>query len=447
MKFIDLVCKYDLPVPRYTSYPTVPCWTGLSDTSEWLSSLDSSLKANSQYAMYIHLPFCESLCTFCGCNTVITKKHEREDGYLDCIEKELLMYRKAVPLLSKIAPTKIHLGGGSPTFFSPANLERLLKMIFGDDFARPSNFEGAIEVDPRRCTHQQLEVLRKYGFQRISLGVQDFCPEVQQIVNRVQSYQLTENVVHMARALGYYSINFDLIYGLPKQTVSSMQESIQKVIQLKPDRIAFYSFAVVPWIKPGQRSFEQFLPSAYEKRQLFEVGREMFLDAGYVEIGMDHFALPTDSLTTAMNEGRLHRNFMGYTEDSSSVLIGLGLSAISETPDCFHQNNKTLDGYKKLIDENIIPTFHGHKLTDEDKFIRRQILTLMTKFSVAILPAQKQMLELELSQMIQDNLVHIDSDTLTLLPKGKPFLRNACVAFDMRLKDLKEKENIFSKAV
>jgi oxygen-independent coproporphyrinogen-3 oxidase len=447
MKFIDLVSKYDLPVPRYTSYPTVPCWTGLTDTDEWLKSLDSALKTNSHYAMYIHLPFCESLCTFCGCNTVITKKHEREDGYLDCIEKELSMYRDSVPLLKQTAPTKIHLGGGSPTFFSPKNLERLLIMIFGQDMTRPLDFEGAVEVDPRRCTYEQLDVLRKYGFQRISLGVQDFCPEVQEIVNRVQSYELTENVVQMARKLGYYSINFDLIYGLPKQTRSSMQESIRKVIQLKPDRIAFYSFAVVPWIKPGQKSFEEFLPTSLEKRQLFEVGREMFLEAGYVEIGMDHFALPTDSLTTAMNEGRLHRNFMGYTEDSSSVLIGLGLSAISETPDCYHQNNKTLDGYKKLIGENKIPTFHGHKLTEEDKLIRSQILTFMTKFTVPILPWQKQMLTSELAEMIDDQLVEIKSDNLTLLPKGKPFLRNACVAFDMRLKNLSQKENVFSKAV
>jgi oxygen-independent coproporphyrinogen-3 oxidase len=345
----DLFAKYDVPAPRYTSYPTVPFWTDSPATEQWLNELEAAFKDDAAtWSLYFHLPFCESLCTFCACNTVITRDHGREEGYLNLLAKEWGLYLERVPALRERRLLGLHLGGGTPTFFSAQNLERILKPIVSSTQIDADRFEASVEVHPGHTTREQLLTLRQLGFTRISIGVQDFDPEVQRLVNRHQPYEVTKSITDIARELGYSSVNYDLIYGLPRQNSDRFRETIVKTIDLRPDRIALYSFARVPWIKPAQRSYkDEDLPVAGEKRALYELARDLLGAAGYVEIGMDHFALPSDGLAQAQRNGTLHRNFQGYTETRTSVLLGLGVSAISETPTCFHQNEKAFPVYER----------------------------------------------------------------------------------------------------
>ncbi|MBN8549631.1 MAG: oxygen-independent coproporphyrinogen III oxidase [Deltaproteobacteria bacterium] len=447
MQFSELVKKYDVPAPRYTSYPTVPYWTDTPTAQEWIESLRRTLTRDKNYSIYVHLPFCETLCSFCGCNTVITRNHNNEGEYLEALEKEWKNYKRLVPELESLLPKQFHLGGGTPTFFSAAHLERLLSNFLPRRGSAATQVEGSVEVDPRHCTREQLEVMYAYGFERISIGVQDLDPQVQRAVNRLQPLEMTQATVDSARSIGYTSVNFDLIYGLPKQTLASIAESMKKTLELRPDRIAFYSFAVVPWMKPAQSSLEKFLPNAEEKRHIFELGRTMLLEAGYVEIGMDHFALPDEALSQAMNSGELHRNFMGYTETKSSVLLGLGASSISESEDCYHQNEKNLADYYRRVAAGEIPTLRGHRLTEQDMQRRQQILDLMTRFETEVTLEQRETVRGLLSELIADQLVDLQEDTLTILPAGRPFLRNACVAFDDRMNAARPRDNLFSKAV
>ncbi|MGZ3843162.1 MAG: oxygen-independent coproporphyrinogen III oxidase [Bdellovibrio sp.] len=450
MNIKNLLAKYDVPAPRYTSYPTVPYWETNPTDEQWIQHLRTTLQENEGgWSMYVHIPFCESLCTFCGCNNIITKDHKRETPYTDLVLKEWNLYTEKVPeLLSK--PLKhIHLGGGTPTFLSAESLVRLLKPILSKTKINPDNFEGSIEVDPRRTNAEQLKALRDLGFNRVSMGVQDFNPEVQRLVHRIQPFEITEGLTNAARAMGYTSVNFDLIYGLAKQTAQSMVETAKATVQLRPDRIALYSFALVPWIKPAQRLFkDEDLPKAAEKRELYEIAREILLNAGYVEVGMDHFALPTDSLCTAMNEKRLHRNFMGYTDQRTDVLLGLGVSSISETPYSFHQNEKVLPLYETALNENRLPSLRGHVLTEEDKIRREQILKLMTNFEVNFINADQENQAKEfLREMLNDSLVEINNNKLLIKEAGRPFLRNACVFFDERLKNKQAQTKIFSQSI
>ena len=442
--------KYDVPAPRYTSYPTVPYWNDSPTTQEWLSSLKVAFsKSQTTWSLYVHIPYCETLCTFCGCNTVITRNHDREQPYVDMILKELDVYLEKVPEMKKRPLRQIHLGGGTPTFLSASQLRRLMEGIFSKVQKDASHFEAGLEVDPRRTTKDQLEALYELGFRRISLGVQDFDPEVQRLVNRVQPFEMTEAMTKDARDIGYDSVNFDLIYGLPKQDLGVFKESIRKTIQLRPDRIALYSFALVPWIKPQQRLFkDEDLPMGADKRALYEWAYQELLKAGYYEIGMDHFALEKDALTKALNNGSLHRNFMGYTETRTDVLLGLGVSAISETPDCFHQNEKVLPLYEKKLEKQEVPTLRGHKLTKDDQQHREQILRFMTTGQVQLKDEQqKKDVESFLAELIKDDLVKLDDMTLSITSQGKPFLRNACMALDQRLRQHKPETRIFSGAV
>ena len=380
MNTSQLLKKYDVPVPRYTSYPTVPYWSDSPTPAEWLASLKAAMNRDATtWALYLHIPFCETLCTFCGCNTVITKSHDKERPYADGLFKEFELYLKEVPALHKKPLRQIHLGGGTPTFLSAPQLEQLVSSILSQCTIDPKNFDASVEVDPRRTTAEQLQVLHKLGFRRVSMGVQDFDPEVQRLVNRVQPLDITRALTVEARAMGYDSVNYDLIYGLPNQTPKSFRHTIDHTIELRPDRIALYSFALVPWIKPQQRLFkDEDLPAGEDKRALYEMAYAQLMQAGYVEIGMDHFALPTDAMALAMKHGGLHRNFMGYTESRTDVLLGLGVSSISETPDCFHQNEKVLPVYEKKIAAGEVPTLRGHKLNQQDRQQREQILAFMT---------------------------------------------------------------------
>lgn len=445
----DLFAKYDVPAPRYTSYPTVPFWTDSPTTNRWLAELNKAFAdERATWSLYFHLPFCESLCTFCACNTVITRDHGREDGYVDLLSTEWSLYLDRAPALAERPLLGVHLGGGTPTFFAKENLERILKPILSRTRIDQNHFEASVEVHPGHTTRGQLVMLRELGFTRISIGVQDFDPEVQRLVNRHQPYEVTKSVTDTARELGYTSVNYDLIYGLPRQNPERFRETVEKTIDLRPDRIALYSFARVPWIKPAQRSYkDEDLPVAGEKRALYELAREMLAHAGYLEIGMDHFALPSDGMAEAQRKHTLHRNFQGYTETRTTVLLGLGVSAISETPTCFHQNEKAFPVYERRVRQGEIPTLRGHLLSAEDRELREQILEFMTRFKVNLRPDQQKDAKTFLRPMIEDGLVEVSDDGLQLTEKGTPFLRNACMFFDQRLRSQEQRPQVFSQAL
>lgn len=447
---VDLFKKYDVPAPRYTSYPTVPYWAETPTTSAWIEELKSTFsKPETSWSVYIHVPYCETLCTFCGCNTSITKDHGREEPYVRHLHHEWELYLKAVPEMLERPLMQLHLGGGSPTFLSPSSLKLLLEPMLNRVKRDAKRFEGSIEVDPRRTTREQLEVLRELGFNRVSMGVQDFNPEVQRLINRKQPREMTEAITRTARELGYESVNFDLIYGLPKQTPDSVREMAEITVALRPDRIALYSFALVPWIKPAQRLFkDEDLPVGADKRKLYEIVRAILIEAGYREIGMDHFALPKDSLSLSEESGELHRNFMGYADRRTDVLLGLGVSAISETPGIFHQNEKVLPVYERRVTSGEFPTFRGHVLSDEDRRRREQILQFMTRSQVE-LESESQVQDVKgfLSSLIEDGLVELKDRVLLLTPKGRPFLRNACMALDARLRAKMPETKVFSSSL
>ena len=456
MNATELLAKYDIPAPRYTSYPTVPYWTDSPTSAQWVAALQKAFAAPkatigspTSWSLYIHIPFCETLCTFCGCNTFITRNHSHELSYTDVIHKELEHYLAQIPQLKTTPIRQIHLGGGTPTFFSPDSLRRLLKPIMDSVLIDPDQFEGSIEVGPRSTTREQLDVLREFGFQRISMGVQDYNPEVQRLINRIQPYEMTRDLTKLTRELGFESVNYDLIYGLPAQTLDSFRETAVTTINLRPDRIALYSFAFVPWIKKAHRLFtKEDLPKGADKRALYELAREAFLEAGYVELGLDHFALPTDSLYKAFKAGKLHRNFMGYTDQRTDVMIGLGVSSISEAPTCFHQNDKKLTDYQNRVLAGEIPTLRGHLLSEEDQLHREQILQFMTQ-QVVVLRDEAQVADARhyLTELLQDGLITIEGRRMEMTERGRPFLRNAAMALDMRLRRNKPETRIFSQAV
>ncbi|MEZ4904915.1 MAG: oxygen-independent coproporphyrinogen III oxidase [Spirosomataceae bacterium] len=321
----QLLQKYNVPGPRYTSYPTVPYWDkGLLDNAQWQGLVKDTFEVTNTHegiSLYIHLPFCESLCTYCGCNTRITVNHKVESPYITALLKEWGLYLAFLPARPLIR--EIHLGGGTPTFFSPENLKTLINGLFEKADIHP-NPEFGFEAHPASTTDEHLQVLFDIGFRRISIGVQDFNPEILDIINRPQTYTQVKHVTEKAREIGYTSVNYDLVYGLPRQRICGMTDTIGKVIQLRPDRIALYSYAHVPWVKPGQRKFtEADLPSAEKKLAIYEACRGALELAGYTDIGMDHFSLPTDTLHQAAENKQLHRNFMGYTTSSTHLLIGL----------------------------------------------------------------------------------------------------------------------------
>ncbi|MBY0314496.1 MAG: oxygen-independent coproporphyrinogen III oxidase [Bdellovibrionales bacterium] len=445
---VNLFDKYDIPAPRYTSYPTVPYWSDNPTSEQWVGFLKSNFaKDSTKWSLYLHIPFCETLCTFCGCNTSITKNHDRERPYVDLLLNEWRTYLEQVPQIRERTLAQFHLGGGTPTFLSAENLKFLVSEIL-KDVKIDKDFEGALEVDPRRTTAEQLQILHDLGFKRVSLGVQEFDPEVQRLVNRIQPVEMTQKITEVARSIGYTSVNYDLIYGLPSQTLEKAKRMIEWTCELKPDRIALYSLAVVPWIKPAQKLFkDEDLPKGKEKRKLYETSRDMLLKAGYVEIGMDHFALPNEALTIAYKAGRLHRNFMGYTDHRTQVLLGLGVSAISETPECFHQNEKTLPLYEKLVRDQKVATQRGHVLSADDRVQREQILKFMTEGFVELRAGQAQDIREYLKEMLADGLVEVSDHKMSITPQGKPFLRNAAMVLDQRLREKSPQTQVFSKAL
>jgi oxygen-independent coproporphyrinogen-3 oxidase len=449
-----LIRKYNQCVPRYTSYPTVPFWKEELDVQDWIHVFRQRFdeqNANGGISLYIHLPFCESLCTYCGCNKKITRNHRVEEEYLAVLEKEWKLYRKLMNQTPVIR--EVHLGGGTPTFFSPANLQRLMKMLLKDSIVHPHH-EFSVEGHPNNTTIEHLKVLYAHGFRRISFGVQDNDPEVQRIINRIQPIENLIRVTSNARSIGFTSINYDLIYGLPLQTVESIERTIQQVVELKPDRIAFYSYAHVPWTSKGQRLFhEGHLPSASEKVQLYLKGKQLLRANGYFDIGMDHFALPSDDLYKVRIDGRLHRNFMGYTTQQTGLLLGLGVSSISDAGVAYAQNKKTLHDYYKDINDKKLAVKRGYLLNTEDITFRKYILDIScrtaTEFLPEHLPLLRQYTFPKLEVLAADGLVEWNEDGAHLTSQGHYFIRNVCSAFDLHLlrNEKNTEKQLFSKAI
>lgn len=451
----NLIRKYNIPCPRYTSYPTVPYWEEDKFSYEkWLATLRKSfIESNSTegISLYIHLPFCESLCTFCGCNKRITKQHSVETPYIDTVLKEWNLYCEQFP--NKPIIKEIHLGGGTPTFFSTENLKRLLNGIF-EKSEIAANHEFSFEGHPNNTTREHLQTLYDLGFRRVSFGVQDYSPTVQKAIHRIQPFENVKQATDWSREIGYASVSHDLIFGLPFQTLKDIFDTIEKTISLQPDRLAFYSYAHVPWIKGnGQRGFkDEDVPKDEQKREMYEKGKQLLLEKGYIEIGMDHFALESDSLYTSYKNNVMHRNFMGYTSSKTQLMIGLGVSSIGDTWYSFAQNEKTIEEYYKTLEQNKLPITRGHLLNEEDLILRKHILDLMCHFQTSwdkpgkYFPEIKETLE-SLKEMENDGLVILNPNSIQVTEAGRPFIRNICMAFDLRLKRKSPEARLFSMAI
>lgn len=450
----SLIDKYNIPGPRYTSYPTVPYWDETSFSPEqWKQSVIRTFKesnAEEGISIYIHLPFCEALCTFCACHKRITKQHSVEIPYLESVLKEWQLYLKMFDEKPKLK--ELHLGGGTPTFFSPENLKKLLTGIF-ETVEIAEHQEFSFEGHPNNTTRGHLQTLYDLGFRRVSFGVQDYDPRVQKAINRIQPFEKVKEVTEWAREIGYRGISHDLVFGLPHQTWEAMEHTIRKTMELKPDRLAFYSYAHVPWVKGvGQRGFdENDLPSGEEKRRLYEDGKKLLENLGYIEVGMDHFSLEHDDLYQSLIHKKLHRNFMGYTSSKTQLMVGLGMSAISDSWYAFAQNVKTVEEYQKMVEEGEIPVVKGHILNEEDLMVRRHILNLMCQLETTF-DVNNSFPELEnafkmLQEMERDELVEINDNQIKITEKGRAFTRNVAMVFDLRMMRNKPETRIFSMTI
>lgn len=448
----DLVRKYNTATPRYTSYPTVPHWENNVQEADWASLVKKSFElhnAQGGISIYIHLPYCESLCTYCGCNKRITKNHGVEAPYIDALIKEWNLYKAVFGTQPKIK--EIHLGGGTPTFFSPQHLRFLLESLLSDS-ATDSDLELSVEAHPGNTTEAHLETFRDLGFKRISFGIQDFDDEVQRVINRYQSEAEVKAITELSRQYGFESVNYDLVYGLPLQTLEGLKTTLEEVVSLRPDRIAYYSYAHVPWTAKGQRLYSEIdLPSAALKLQMHELGRGVLLKNGYVDMGMDHFALPSDSMSKAVEAGRLHRNFMGYTTNNTKLLIGLGVSSISDLSIAYGQNEKTIEAYKRKVLNGRFPVVKGHLMQEAEVKTRIIINQLMCTNEADLengfwddFPEDSLGL---LNQMKKDALLETSEQKIKMTASGKRFVRNVCALLDPKINSAVKTENMFSKAV
>ena len=449
---VSLIKKYDVPTPRYTSYPTVPCWdTDLFSTEQWIDSVRRTFKESNDekgISLYIHLPFCESLCTYCACSTRITKNHNVEIPYIQAILKEWDDYKKIFrrpPIIREL-----HLGGGTPTFFDAKNLRWLITYLL-EDVSIHDEFEFSFEGHPNNTTYEHLKTLFDLGFKRVSFGVQDLDEKVQQTIHRIQPFENLQRVTDQARAIGYESVSYDLIYGLPFQTPFTVSDTIDKVLTLRPDRLAFYSYAHVPWLKPGQRGYDDAdLPSQALKRHLYEIGRHTLKKNDYADIGMDHFALRHDTLFKAHVSGKLHRNFMGYTTSNTDLLIGLGASAISDAKYAYAQNTKKVEDYILTVKENHSAVTKGHILTDEDFLLKKCILEISchAKLNQELLMEATDSIMLDaLHVMENEGILYLNDHGLHVTTLGEPFIRNICSVFDQRMNRSENQSQVFSKAI
>lgn len=426
----ELVGCYDVPVPRYTSYPTVPDWTGGFDATDWMRQLGTLSGSTAPLALYVHLPFCASTCHYCGCNATVTTRHEVVDAYLARLADEIMMVRSEIAKPPRIAA--LHLGGGTPNFLDNGQLARLLEML---QAAFPFDVltELSVEADPRLVTASQLATLFDLGFRRISFGVQDLDPDVQGAIGRHQPLEMVQSVVALARGTGFHGINLDLIYGLPRQTAATFRRTLDAAIALDPDRVACFGYAHVPWMKANQKRIDETtLPARDDRFDLFQMAVESFVDAGYAWIGFDHFAKPEDTLARAAEVGRLHRNFMGYTTQAGENLLGLGTSAISEVGGWFAQSAPKLGAWQRAIDDGVLPIARGHRQTEDDRVRGAAITHLMcnAELPYAMWPEGEDDLDNRFEAFAVDGLVAFGPDRVTVTPRGRYFLRNLGSALD-----------------
>jgi len=454
----ELLARYDQAGPRYTSYPTAPQWSEAFAAPELAAQIRATNAAADAppLALYLHIPFCESMCYYCGCNIIISGDTAHADPYTEHLFREVDWYRAL--LRSDRPVVQWHIGGGSPTFMRPDQLDRLLGGI-RERFPFTPDAELSIEVDPRLTSTDHLDILRKHGFNRVSMGIQDFDPEVQKTVNRIQPYELTRDFMAACRERGFQDLNVDLIYGLPKQTPESFIPTVEQIISLDPARIALFNYAHVPWMRPFQRRFDEAdLPRGEAKVTILTNTIEQFTEAGYRYIGMDHFAKPTDELSTAQADGTLHRNFMGYTTKANTHLYGIGVSSISEVGDCYAQNTRKLSAYSRKVSEGTWPTMRGMLLSDDDRLRKRVISDLLVNLVVdkgvissafgIDFDAYFSDALAKLETPAADGLIELSDTRLRVTELGRVFIRNLAMPFDAYLgKQADGAKPIYSRTV
>lgn len=450
----DLIRSYDKSGPRYTSYPTAVQFDVAFSADDYNKQIELSNERNGDLSLYFHIPFCDTICFYCGCNKIVTKNRKRAEPYLERLYKEIEL--QASLFDNKRTVSQLHWGGGTPTFISQQQMQQLMDVtrkyfnLLADD-----NGEYSIEIDPREANKETIVLLRKLGFNRISLGVQDFNPQVQKAVNRIQSIEETEEVIVAARDTGFHSVSIDLIYGLPLQSVASFTETLTKVIELDPDRISIFNYAHLPEMFKTQRQMNSNdIPSPQVKLEILQQAIFQLTKAGYVYIGMDHFAKPNDELTKAQNNKNLYRNFQGYSTHADCDLIGLGVTSIGKVANCYSQNVKTIEEYYALLDNNQLPVFRGVELNDDDLLRREVINQLICHYYLNFEEIEKQFeinfgsyFETELTQiqkMQTDGLVTLGDKEITVNPIGYLLIRNICMVFDRYLAGSK---NSFSKVI
>src|SRR5438445_217204 len=433
----DFLAKYNRPGPRYTSYPTAPIWNDAFGPADLERVHEEAERARTPVSLYMHIPFCESLCLFCACNVVIQKNKSVAPPYLDVLKQEMKRISRSV---SKTRPVvEFHWGGGTPTYLTPEQIEDLFAFT-KEHFHFDTESEIGIEVDPRVTSRAHLETLRKLGFNRLSMGIQDFQAEVQQAVHRIQPYEMTRDLLFAARDLGFDSINVDLIYGLPYQTAGTFSHTVDQIIGLAPDRIALFSYAHVRWLKKQQGSFAAYLPEGMQKFEIFRTGLLKFVEAGYLYIGMDHFAKPGDELATAQADRTLHRNFQGYTTKAGADLYGMGVTAISGFRDAYAQNFRELPAWEKAITERGIATMRGYHLSGEDR-LRREVISRLLCHTVIPKREISEAFGIDFDQHFaqemerlesprEDGLLTVEGDEIRATWLGRIFIRNLAMLFD-----------------
>ena len=442
----DLLAKYNRPGPRYTSYPPVPFWKNAPGESEWINHLKLIYSEKEGMDLYVHVPFCEKLCYYCGCNRIVTKNHSVQDNFVNLLLLEWQTYCDRLGFIPTI--NSLHFGGGTPTFLTPENLEKLIVKL---TLNKKENFTGSIEIDPRNTSLEHLDCFKKNGIKRVSLGIQDFDPLVQKAINRDQSFELVEKLVHELRIREFESINFDVIYGLPKQTKETIIETFRLIRKLKPDLIAYYSYAHLPDRLKNQRLINPAdLPEASEKQAFYELGKELLAMDGYADIGMDHFALPHNFLYKAKENNRLHRNFMGYVDKKSPILLGLGPSSISDSSMSFVQNEKGMNEYELKIKAGCLAINLGHTHDDNDLNVQKIILSLMCRNESILSESAKipywSEVKNELISMESDGMIKMDDYKVTVLPVGNKFIRNIAMVFDFYFREKMPAEK-FSRTI
>jgi oxygen-independent coproporphyrinogen III oxidase len=433
----EFLAKYNRPGPRYTSYPTAPVWNDTFGPDDLERVHEKSDRARAPVSLYMHIPFCESLCLFCACNVIIQKDKAVAPPYLGILKRELERVSRSVSKERSVV--QFHWGGGTPTYLTPTQIEDL----FGaarEQFTFATDAEIGIEVDPRVTTSAHLETLRRLGFNRLSMGIQDFHPEVQKAIHRIQPFEMTRDLIATARVLGFDSINVDLIYGLPHQTPERFGHTVEQILELAPDRVALFSYAHVPWLKKQQGAFAAFLPEGMQKFEIFRTGMLKFLEAGYLYIGMDHFAKPGDELAVSQRNRTLHRNFQGYTTKAGADLYGMGVTAISGIQDAYAQNHRDLPSWEKAVAERGIATMRGYHLSADD-LLRRAVISRLLCHTIVIKDEISREFGVDFDEYFADELRRLEpsrEDGLVLLERGeirttwlgRIFIRNLAMIFD-----------------